>query len=238
MFVQAKVNASFLVNFQCKECNVVRVLFPLFPGRFFGIILLATAIWACPALNTAAVADSRDPAWAAPMAVEGLPNLHKVTDKLYRSAQPSAEGMRNAEKLGIKTVLNLRGLHSDADLAEGTSLKLARIKINTWAMDEDDILEGLRIILQADGPVLVHCQHGADRTGTLMAAYRMVVQGWPREAAIKEMLEGDYGYHAVWGNLITLLENMDITAMRGHLGLKSGTSKDTPLQPGKAPAEY
>ena len=105
-------------------------------------------------------------------------------------------------------------------------------------MDEDDILEGLRIILQADGPVLVHCQHGADRTGTLMAAYRMVVQGWPREAAIKEMLEGDYGYHAVWGNLITLLENMDITAMRGHLGLKSGTSKDTPLQPGKAPAEY
>ena len=216
----------------------MRVPFPMLLCRLIGVFLLANAIWACPALITPAVADSRDPAWAAPMAADGLPNLHKVTDKLYRSAQPSAEGMRNAEKLGIKTVLNLRGLHSDADLAEGTSLKLARIKINTWAMDEDDILEGLRIILQADGPVLVHCQHGADRTGTLMAAYRMVVQGWPREAAIKEMLEGDYGYHAVWGNLITLLENMDITAMRGHLGLKSGTSKDTPLQPGKAPAEY
>ena len=207
--------------------------------RLTGVFFLAIMILACPALTMPAAAESRVPVWAEPMSVEGLPNLHKVTDNLYRSAQPSAEGMRNAEKLGIKTVLSLRGLHSDEDLAQGTDLKLTRIKINTWAMDEDNILEGLRIILQADGPVLVHCQHGADRTGTLMAAYRMVVQGWPRDAAIKEMLEGGYGYHAVWGNLVSLLEGMDIAAMRARLDLGNSTSEDRLLhsQPEEAPSE-
>ena len=217
----------------------MRVSLSLFTRRLFGVILLTAAIWACPTLNATVAAEGRDPAWAAPMVAVGLPNLHKVTDNLYRSAQPSAEGMRNAEKLGIKTVLNLRGLHSDEDLAQGTNLNLTRIKINTWAMNEDNILEGLRIILQADGPVLVHCQHGADRTGTLLAAYRMVVQGWSREAAIKEMLEGGYGYHAVWGNLITLLENMDIAAIQARLGLKSDANGDRLLysQPGESPSE-
>ena len=216
----------------------MRAPFFLFLCRFFSIILLATAVLAGPALNATAVAENRNPTWAAPLAVDGLPNLHKVTDNLYRSAQPDAEGMRNAEKLGIKTVLNLRGLHSDETLALGTGLNLTRIKINTWAMDEDDILEGLRIILQADGPVLVHCQHGADRTGTLMAAYRMVVQNWPRDEAIREMLDGDYGYHTVWGNLLTLLENMDITAMRIRLGLENNTSADRQyLPPDQAPSE-
>ena len=207
--------------------------------RLTGAFFLTIAILACPALTMPAAAESRVPVWAEPMAVDGLPNLHKVTDNLYRSAQPSAEGMRNAEKLGIKTVLNLRGLHSDEDLAQGTNLNLTRIKINTWAMNEDNILEGLRIILQADGPVLVHCRHGADRTGTLLAAYRMVVQGWSREAAIKEMLEGGYGYHAVWGNLITLLENMDIAAIQARLGLKSDANGDRLLysQPGESPSE-
>ena len=52
-------------------------------------------------------------------------------------------------------------------------------------------------IRRASGPVLVHCLHGSDRTGTIVAMYRIVEQGWTREAAIAEMTGGGYGYHAV-----------------------------------------
>lgn len=45
----------------------------------------------------------------------------------------------------------------------------------------------------------------------------MVVQGWPRAEAIAEMLDGGYGYHAIWGNLITLLENLDVAGLRARL---------------------
>lgn len=180
--------------------------------RLFYLILLLLAIFPCPARG-----EERNPAWAVPVYAKGLPNLHRVTAHLYRSAQPTAEGMRSAEDLGIRTVLNLRAFHSDDDLAEGTGLTLMRLKINTWAMDEEEILTGLRMILRAKPLVLVHCQHGADRTGTLLAAYRMVVQGWPREEAIAEMLDGDYGYHAIWGNLLTLLENLDVEGLRARL---------------------
>ena len=180
--------------------------------RLFCLILLLLAVWPCPALG-----EERNPAWAVPVYAEGLPNLHRVTAHLYRSAQPTAEGMRSAEELGIKTVLNLRAFHSDDELAEGAGLTLARVRINTWSMDEAEILTGLRIILRAKPPVLVHCQHGADRTGTLLAAYRMALQGWPRDEAIAEMLDGGYGYHAIWGNLVTLLENLDVEGLRAQL---------------------
>ena len=75
---------------------------------------------------TAAAAVAEEPAkgvdaaprpekWAVPMTRAGVPNLHKVSDKLYRSAQPTAEGMTNLVALGIKTVVNLRDNHSDSD---------------------------------------------------------------------------------------------------------------------------
>ena len=127
------------------------------------------------------------------------------------------ERVRGIGTVVNRTVLNLRALHSDDELAQGTGLVLERVKINTWSMDEAEILAGLRVILRAKGPVLVHCQHGADRTGTLLAAYRMVVQGWPRTEALAEMLDGGYGYHAVWGNLPTLLEGLDVEGLRAQL---------------------
>lgn len=175
--------------------------------------------WSCA---QTAPSPPRDPAWAEPVEAPGLPNLHRVSERLYRSAQPTAEGMRSAEALGIKTIINLRGFHSDDELAPGVGLNLVRHKIHTWAMDREDILEGLRLIETSPGPVLVHCQHGADRTGTLLAAYRMVAQGWTREAALREMTEGGYGYHSIWGNLLDLLKDLDIAAMREQLGRLTG----------------
>ncbi len=75
------------------------------------------AVLGCGAEDSAVRTDTtaRPEKWAVPMTCAGVPNLHKVSDELYRSAQPTAEGMTNLVALGIKTVVNLRDNHSDSD---------------------------------------------------------------------------------------------------------------------------
>ncbi len=172
------------------------------------------------------------PAWAAdtnaparPPAVKlekpGLPNLHRVSDRLYRSAQPTPEGFREIERLGIKTVVNLRGFHSDKDEVPGKhGLKLEHIRFNTWHPETEDMVRFLKIVTDTNrGPVLVHCQFGADRTGTMIALYRMAVQGWTKQEAIAEMTSDRFGFHAVWTNLVEFLKEVDVAALKKKAGI-------------------
>ena len=80
-------------------------------------------------------------------------------------------------------------------------------------------------------PVLVHCEHGSDRTGVCMAAYRVVVQGWTKEDAIREMTEGDYGYHGIWENLIDYVQKMDVDAMRRKIRLPRRRAEGEAMTP-------
>lgn len=150
----------------------------------------------------------------------GLPNLHRISPNLYRCAQPTAEGFAAAEKLGIKTVVNLRAFHNDKSLVVSTNLKLERIPFKTWRAQTDDMVRFLKIVANTNnGPFLIHCQHGADRTGTMVAIYRMAVQGWSKDAAIKEMTTGGFGYHSIWKNLPSYLRKLDVSAVRRTAGI-------------------
>ena len=148
------------------------------------------------------IATERPVAWAVPMERAGLPNLHRVDAKLYRSAQPTAEGMTNLVALGVKTVVNLRDNHSDSDEIGGLPLAAKRIEIATWNPKVEQVKAFLAIMDDTNAvPVLVHCQHGADRTGTMCALYRILRQDWKVEDAITEMKDGGYGYHSIWYHL-------------------------------------
>ena len=129
--------------------------------------------------------------WARPLDLEGVPNLHKVSDGLYRSAQPTAEGMANLKKMGIETVVNLRALHSDRDEIGETGLAYEHIYMKAWSAEEREVVRFLQVVCNPRRqPVLVHCQFGADRTGTMCALYRIIVEGWSKEEALREMREG------------------------------------------------
>jgi len=171
-----------------------------------------------PALAGDEAADkppARPPEWAQPVQLAGAPNLHKVSDQLYRGAQPSAEGFRNLEGLGIKTVISLRQLHSDRKLLKGTKLDYVHIPMAAWGVKEKHVLQFLRVATDpARQPVFVHCQHGADRTGTMAAFYRLVVQGWTKDEALREMTEGEFGYHEVWTNLLRFIRETDVEALK------------------------
>ena len=183
--------------------------------------LLLTAILATIALSTALAAWAGRPAtWAQPVALEGVPNLHRVSPALYRSAQPGAVGFKNLGTLGIRTVINLRTFHSDDKLLRGARLGYRSIHMQAWHPDREEAVRFLRIVADTSkSPVLVHCQHGADRTGTMCAVYRVAVQGWTKEEAIREMTQGGFNYHTIWKNLPKWLARLDVARVRREAGI-------------------
>lgn len=169
---------------------------------------------------TASAAAAQSPAtnrqsWAQPVDVPGVPNLHKVNDQLYRSAQPTAEGMRNLKKMGIRTVVNLRSFHSDKDEIRDSGLAREHIRMKAWHPEEEDVVRFLRVVTDTNRtPVLVHCMQGSDRTGAMCAIYRVAVQGWTKEQAVREMTDGGFGFHEVWINLPPWLRDLDIESIK------------------------
>ena len=145
----------------------------------------------------------------------GCGNLYKVSEALYRGEQPTAEGFQELEKLGVKTVVNLRSLHSDRDKLEGTSLGHEHIRMEAWDPQQEEIEAFLKIATDPEKqPVFVHCQHGADRTGTMVAVYRIVVEGWDKEKAIDEMQNGPFGFHEIFSGLPKFIEKLDTEALQ------------------------
>jgi protein tyrosine phosphatase (PTP) superfamily phosphohydrolase (DUF442 family) len=188
------------------------------------MITLIVAIYLAMIGTSETVLVPRPESWAQPIEMEGVANLYKLSDDLYRSSQPSAEGMVNLEEMGIKTIVNLRLLNSDRDELEGTDLAYVHIQMEAWRAEEDEVVEFLRVVLDPErAPVLVHCSYGADRTGAMCAVYRVAVQGWSKEEAIKEMTQGGFGFHQIWGNLSLWISVLDIEEIRTQAGISQNT---------------
>ena len=70
---------------------------------------------------------------------------------------------------------------------------------------------------QQQGAVLIHCYHGADRTGLISGMYRIIYQGWTVADAKEEMLHGPYGYHSIWKNIANLFTEKTVKQVRQHV---------------------
>jgi len=168
----------------------------------------------------------RPDAWAAALEAKGLSNFYKVSDRLYRSAQPTTEGIAKLKEFGINTVVNLRSFHSDRKKIGNAALVYEQIHMKAWHPEEEDVVRFLRLVTdESQGPILVHCQHGADRTGVMCAVYRVAVQGWTKEDAVKEMTQGGYHFHWMWRNLITWFKKLDIEKIRKAAGITTAEEK-------------
>ncbi len=161
--------------------------------------------------------------WAIPMQCPGLSNFYKVSGDLYRGAQPTAEGFRELAAAGVRTVVNLRSLHSDRDEMGDVALGYEHIGMQAWQPEDDEVARFLTIMCDPQKlPVFVHCHYGADRTGVMCAVYRMAIQGWTPQAAADEMVEGRFGFHKIWRPLLEdYVCSLDVEAMRQGAGLTS-----------------
>lgn len=194
--------------------------------RLSAAIALAV-LWLCAGLyfadcgsDSGDAAGQRPAAWATPLRRPGLPNLHKVSADLYRGAQPTAEGMRELKKMGIRTVVSLRTFEADLVLLGDTGLGHEAIPMSAWSPQTGHAVAFLKIATdRAKTPVFVHCLHGADRTGLMCAIYRVVVQGWDKEEGIREMTSGGFGHHAIFRNLTRFIRELDVEAIKNQAGM-------------------
>ena len=145
--------------------------------------------------------------------IKGLSNFAKISETLYRGAQPDKEGFSELKKIGVKTVINLRSSHSDKSMMKGLGLRYLEIPIRAGDVSEENVIKFLKTVTNSEnGVIFVHCQHGSDRTGMMIGAYRMYVQGWSREDAIAEL--ANFGFHEIYKSIKRYIEGFDVDLMR------------------------
>lgn len=158
--------------------------------------------------------------WAEPMQVQGLPNLHKICDNLYRGAQPTAEGLQELKKLGVRTVIDLRESNGNPAKTAELGLTYEHIPMTAFHVKDDSVAQFLRIAGAPDrAPIFVHCKRGADRTGLMCAIYRIAFQGWTKEQALAEMTQGGFRFNHGYQNVVNYIRDVNIDQMKQRAGL-------------------
>jgi tyrosine-protein phosphatase SIW14 len=119
--------------------------------------------------------------------------FEQVDTRLYRGGQPDAAAFAQLRQLGVRTIINLRHTDGEQEIAESLGFRYVALpaRLHPFGIGGGLSSEVVRRFFQviddpASGPVFVHCRRGADRTGTLIAMYRIARQGWRADAAYRE----------------------------------------------------
>jgi protein tyrosine/serine phosphatase len=146
--------------------------------KFLSIVLL---------LAMAVVAAAGPPA----PSQRGIANFHPVTDRIWRGGQPKSYAWPGLAKLGVRTVLDLRRPGEHSTSAESLAVTGAGMSYVNFPMDSFGTPTAAQLgvalaLLDGPGPVFVHCRRGCDRTGTVIAAYRVSREHWANDRALAE----------------------------------------------------
>ena len=168
-----------------------------------------------PILSAADTVRERPAHWAQPLINTTISNCYKVSADVYRAEQPTEKNIPDLKKLKIRTLLNLREYHSDDEVFRQSGLSLMHLRLAAGSLAPSDLISALKMLREAEKPVLIHCWHGSDRTGFVVAGYRIVFQNWTREEAIEEMRLGGFGYHSdVYPNMVKTLHELNVESVR------------------------
>jgi tyrosine-protein phosphatase SIW14 len=135
--------------------------------------------------------------------INGIPNAGKITEVLYRGAQPKEVGLTELKMLGVATIVDLRGedretIAWERKHAESLGMRFVHIPVSGWSPPTNEQVAQFLSLLR-DNPgkkIFVHCRFGDDRTGVFVATYRMAIDKWPAEQALMEMYF--FGFNGFW----------------------------------------
>ena len=132
-----------------------------------------------------------------------IPNSGRINDHLFRGAQPKSQGLAELKKLGITTVVDLRGedpekIVWERQQADSLGMRFVPIPVSGWSSPTNEQVVQFLSLFRDDPnqKVFVHCRFGDDRTGMFVATYRMAIERWPSEQALKEMYF--FGFNGFW----------------------------------------
>jgi len=148
-------------------------------------------------------AASVQPAYGEKLQLAGIHNAGKISNVLYRGAQPRENGLAELKKLRITTIVDLRGedkekFEWERGAVETLGMRFVHIPVSGWAPPSDKQVAQFLELFRDDPKqkVFVHCRFGDDRTGVFVATYRMAVEKWTPEQAMKEMYF--FGFNGFW----------------------------------------
>ena len=120
---------------------------------------------------------------------------------LWRGARPDKDGAGWLIQQGVRTIVNLELILDDkrtfgeATVENANNYDVAYFRIHDWkpllilapSIVDDRVAHFLAVVSQQPKPIYVHCRYGENRTGVMVAAYRVLVEGVGDEEAIEEM---------------------------------------------------
>lgn len=201
-----------------------------------GIILAGTLASPAPAQQTSRAVNARaDSAAYLPRKLEipGVPNAGEVTPELLRGAQPTEAGFANLEKMGVGIVVDLREGDQQSERERVTRLGMKYVSIPWYCMRPNDtvVAEFLELLAKNPGQkVFVHCHEGIDRTGMMIAAYRMADEGRTAAQAMQEMrtFGFSFSHHVLCLGLAGYEENFP-SAFASHPAFQKLRASTPPL---------
>jgi protein tyrosine phosphatase (PTP) superfamily phosphohydrolase (DUF442 family) len=120
----------------------------------------------------------------------GVGNFGEVTPDLFRGGQPSNKGFKSLADIGINIVVDTRGNRpkSEGKVVRRLGMRYVAIPWHCPFPHDKDFAELLKLVRDNPGKkIFVHCRLGDDRTGMMIAAYRMGIEGWSADRAMREM---------------------------------------------------
>jgi len=126
--------------------------------------------------------------------VQGIKNFYQVDEHVYRGAQPTDEGFQYLAKIGVKTVIDLREAdersQAEERLVTAAGMKYVNVPMTGLTPPTEAEITRILGILEDDntGAVFVHCKRGADRTGAVIASYRIDHDRWDNVRALSEAM--------------------------------------------------
>jgi tyrosine-protein phosphatase SIW14 len=151
-----------------------------------------------------------------------LPRFHKVNEGLYRGGQPKASGFEILQAMHIKTVINFRNDNDEREDVERLGMEHVHIPLSAWnGIQILSVREFFKILNDPDNyPIFVHCKRGADRTGAMIAFYRIAFQQWTPEQAYEEAR--DIGLRWWYSRLKNQIRNFDLKYYMDIIHKESG----------------
>ena len=140
-----------------------------------------------------------------------IPNFHRVYPWLYRGGDPIRGGIAKLQDIGIKTIINLEydffklnpnkdEIKEERKQATKANMRFEHIPMHPiWPPKEEQIDKALALIQDQDNwPIYIHCEHGVNRTGLVIGAYRVKVEGWTPQQAYNEMVRLGFRRYLFW----------------------------------------
>jgi len=206
--------------------------------RFSSVLIFSLsclAPWASARQSPASLSAvaPRSASFGNKFSLPGIANAGKVSETLFRGAQPGIEHLAELKKLGVTTIVDLRAesphlRERERQKAASLGMRFVSIPVGGFSLPtSEQLAEYFTLLRQAPiEKIFVHCEYGEDRTGVFIAAYRIAFEQWTPDQALSEMLY--FGYNRHWHPSMTAFVRLLPERLQSDPRLKSALADPAP----------